>query len=94
MLLARRAIEAADIVLLVVDATAGATDQDAAIAGEADRAGRGVVIVDHDIELLSRLCDRLICLDRGAVIASGPPDLVRADPGVRAGFLGGEAVPS
>ena len=40
VLLAQRSIEAADIVVLVVDATAGATDQDAAIAGAADRAGR------------------------------------------------------
>ncbi len=39
VLLARRSMENADIVVLVVDATAGATDQDAAIAGEADRLG-------------------------------------------------------
>jgi GTP-binding protein len=51
VLLARRAIESADIVLLVVDATAGATDQDAAIAGEADRLGRGVVVVVNKWDL-------------------------------------------
>ena len=51
-------------------------------------AGRGVLIVDHDIELLSRLCDRLVCLDRGVVIAVGRPAEVRADPQVRASFLG------
>src|SRR5688572_1589851 len=45
VLLARRSIETADIVVLVVDAPAGATDQDAAIAGEADRQGKGVIIV-------------------------------------------------
>ena len=39
VLLAQRSIEAADIVVLVVDASAGATDQDAAIAGAADKAG-------------------------------------------------------
>ena len=52
VLLARRAIEAADIVVLVVDANAGATDQDAAIAGEADRAGRGVIIVANKWDLM------------------------------------------
>ncbi len=52
VLLARRAITAADIVVLVVDASAGATDQDAAIAGEADRAGRGVVIVANKWDLM------------------------------------------
>ena len=79
-------------------------DEPAAGAGERERArleafvrrlrdaGRGVLIVDHDIELLSRLCDRLVCLDRGAVIASGTPAAVRADARVRASFLGTEAV--
>jgi GTP-binding protein len=52
VLLARRAIEAADIVVLVVDASVGATDQDATIAGEADRAGRGVVIVANKWDLM------------------------------------------
>ena len=52
MLLARRAIEAADIVVLVIDAAEGATDQDAAIAGEADRAGRGVIIVANKWDLM------------------------------------------
>ena len=44
-MLAQRSIEAADIVVLLVDATAGITDQDAAIAGAADKAGRGVIVV-------------------------------------------------
>lgn len=44
VLLARRAIAEADVVVLVIDAMVGPTDQDAAIAGEADAAGRGVVI--------------------------------------------------
>ena len=51
-------------------------------------AGRGVLIVDHDIDLLSQVCDRLVCLDRGAVLASGTPAEVRADRRVRASFLG------
>jgi GTP-binding protein len=51
VLLARRSIEAADIVVLVVDASAGATDQDAAIAGAADRAGRGVIIAANKWDL-------------------------------------------
>jgi GTP-binding protein len=52
VLLARRSIEQADIVVLVVDANAGATDQDAAIAGEADKAGRGVIIVANKWDLM------------------------------------------
>jgi len=52
VLLARRSIESADIVVLVVDAAAGATDQDAAIAGEADRQGKGVIIVANKWDLM------------------------------------------
>ena len=52
VLVARRAIEKADLVVLVVDASAGGTDQDAAIAGEADRQGRGVIIVANKWDLM------------------------------------------
>lgn len=52
VLLARRSIEQADIVVLVVDASAGATDQDAAIAGEADRLGRGIIVVANKWDLM------------------------------------------
>ena len=52
VMLARRSIQAADIVIVVVDATAGATDQDAAIAGEADKAGRGIIIAANKWDLM------------------------------------------
>jgi GTP-binding protein len=52
VLLSRRSMEAADIVALVVDASVGATDQDAAIAGEADRLGRGVIVVANKWDLV------------------------------------------
>jgi GTP-binding protein len=49
---AKKAIFDADVVALLVDAKEGATDQDAAIGGEADRAGRGVVIVANKWDLV------------------------------------------
>jgi GTPase len=49
---AKKAIADADVVALVIDASAGATEQDAAIGGEADRAGRGVVIVANKWDLV------------------------------------------
>jgi GTP-binding protein len=51
VLLARRAIEAADVVVLVIDAIEGVTEQDAAIAGEAERAGRGLIIAANKWDL-------------------------------------------
>jgi GTPase len=50
--LAKEAIAEADVVALVIDAKNGASDQDAAIGGEADRAGRGIVIVVNKWDLV------------------------------------------
>lgn len=52
VLLAKRSIEAADIVVMMIDSAQGADHQDAAIAGEADKAGRGVVIVANKWDLM------------------------------------------
>jgi GTP-binding protein len=52
VLVAKRAIEKADVAVLVVDATEGATDQDAAIAGEAEKAGCGVIIAANKWDLM------------------------------------------
>jgi GTPase len=52
VLLARRAIEQADIVVLVIDAAQGVTDQDAAIGGDAHKAGRGVIIAANKWDLM------------------------------------------
>jgi GTP-binding protein len=50
--LAKEAIADADVVALIIDASTGASDQDAAIGGEADRAGRGIVIVANKWDLV------------------------------------------
>ncbi|MBI3196120.1 MAG: ATP-binding cassette domain-containing protein [Rhodospirillales bacterium] len=87
-----RAVATGAIFLLLDEPAAGATDRErgqlASLLHRLRDAGRGIVIVDHDIELLTRVCDRLVCLDRGRVIAIGRPAEVRADPQVRASFLG------
>ena len=48
----KKAIMEADVVALLIDSAEGATDQDAAIGGEADRAGRGVVLVANKWDLV------------------------------------------
>ena len=50
--LAKEAIADADVVALVIDAQQGATDQDAAIGGEADRSGRGIVVIANKWDLV------------------------------------------
>jgi GTP-binding protein len=52
VLIARRAIEQADVAVLVIDASEGATDQDASIAGEADRTGSGIIVAVNKWDLM------------------------------------------
>ena len=51
---AKAAIAEAAVVVIVIDAAEGVTDQDAAIAGEAERAGRGIVLVVNKWDLVKR----------------------------------------
>jgi ABC-type branched-subunit amino acid transport system ATPase component len=55
--------------------------------------GMGILLVEHDMELVMSICDRVDVLDNGMVICRGDPDSVRADPLVQQAYLGGEADP-
>ena len=48
-----------------------------------------VLLVEHDMDVVFRLAHAITVLHRGAVIADGPPDAVRADPAVQRAYLGG-----
>ena len=51
---------------------------------------RTLVLVEHDMEVVFELADRVTVLVNGAVLASGAPDKVREDAAVRAAYLGPE----
>ena len=59
------------------------------IRGEIDC---GVLLIEHRMSLVFRLCDRIQVLQHGATIAIGTPDQIRADAVVRKAYLGDEAV--
>lgn len=50
--------------------------------------GRIVVLVEHNMEMVANLCDRIFVLDAGEVIATGTPAEIRADARVMRSYLG------
>jgi branched-chain amino acid transport system ATP-binding protein len=50
--------------------------------------GRAIVLVEHDTDLVLRICATVHVLDFGQVIASGPPDEIRRDRAVQEAYLG------
>jgi branched-chain amino acid transport system ATP-binding protein len=55
------------------------------------RTGAQTLVIDHDVELINRICAETLVLDFGRRIAFGPTSDVLADPKVKAAYLGVEA---
>ena len=53
--------------------------------------GQSTLLIDHDMGLVLGICDRVVVLEFGRVIAAGSPEAVRKDPAVMAAYLGGAA---
>lgn len=57
-----------------------------------DKWGMTIFLVEHDMDVIFEVSDRIYTLHEGQVIASGTPDEIRDDPAVREAYLGGEEV--
>jgi branched-chain amino acid transport system ATP-binding protein len=90
-----RALATAPAVLLLDEPAAGLDDADTARLGRLlqnlARSGLAVVLVEHDMSLVMSVSDEVVVLDAGRRIAAGPPAAVRADPVVKAAYLGAAA---
>ncbi|MEA2840257.1 MAG: branched-chain amino acid transport system ATP-binding protein livF [Methylobacteriaceae bacterium] len=58
------------------------------------RAGLAIVLVEHDMSLVMSVSDEVVVVDAGRRIASGNPAAIRADPAVKAAYLGAAAPPA
>jgi branched-chain amino acid transport system ATP-binding protein len=55
-----------------------------------ERRGVSLVLVEHDVSMVLKLCDQVNVLDFGSMLASGTPDEIRDNEAVRAAYLGDE----
>jgi branched-chain amino acid transport system ATP-binding protein len=78
--------------LLLDEPSSGLNDAEARLLGSLLRElaveQRAVLIVEHDMDLVLRICDHIYVLGSGEVIAQGSPQEIRADPVVQAAYLG------
>ncbi len=87
-----RALAARPKLLLLDEPAAGMnpteTAELAGIIAVLKARGLTILIIEHKLDMLMRLADRIVAMDEGAVIAEGPPDAVRRHPAVIEAFLG------
>ena len=90
-----RAAALAPCFLLLDEPTSGMSDAESTemieqVRHMAATVGAGVLVIDHDLNFITGISDRIYVFDHGEVIAQGSAEEVQADPLVRVAYLGSE----
>jgi sulfate-transporting ATPase len=88
-----RTVASGPSVVMLDEPAAGLDERESAelarlIRRLADERNMAVLLVEHDVGLVMSTCDRVVVIDFGSVIASGPPAEIRGDQVVRDAYLG------
>jgi sulfate-transporting ATPase len=88
-----RAVATEPSILLLDEPAAGLDEPETAELGRlvrrlTDEWGLGVLLIEHDMSIVMGICDRIVVLDFGRVIATGTPEEIRRNPEVIAAYLG------
>jgi sulfate-transporting ATPase len=94
-----RAIAARPSVLCLDEPTAGLNEQERAAFVTALRRvvqtfGLGVILVEHNVDVVAEVCDDLLVLDFGSILAAGPTAEILRSDAVRSAYLGESGAPS
>ena len=87
-----RALVTSPSLLLADEPSSGLDAEESARLGEVlvrqREAGLAIVVVEHDLDVVTQVCDRAVVMDLGRVIADAPVAEALADPAVRSAYLG------
>jgi branched-chain amino acid transport system ATP-binding protein len=88
-----RALAARPKLLLLDEPAAGLNDSETQelmkdIRDIRDRFGIAILLIEHNMELVMGICERIIVLNFGKTIAEGTPEVIRANPAVIEAYLG------